>query len=56
MSLPNPPKLFRCKKCNVYFYTFSTLEKPTHYKCHGHNTILTTKEEMKEIKQANRGI
>jgi len=53
-SLPNPPKLFLCKKCKVYFYTFSTLEHPTHSKCKSHQTRLADNDEIETILTINK--
>lgn len=50
---PTPPKLFLCKKCNVFFFTFSKLKKPTHSKCASHNTRLATQQELDEINKIN---
>jgi hypothetical protein len=52
-SLPISPKLFLCLKCNVYFFSYSLLEKPTHSKCTGHNTRLATKQEIDAINKTN---
>lgn len=53
-GLPTPPKLFFCKVCKVYFFTFSKMKKPTHSKCTGHNTRLATKQEIDEINKTNK--
>jgi len=52
-KFPIPPKLFLCNSCKVYFFTFSEMNKPTHPKCHGHNTRLATKKEINEINKSN---
>lgn len=48
-GLPKQPKLFKCKKCDVFFYSFSTLDKPTHSKCFGHDTLLATNDEIDQL-------
>lgn len=47
--LPNPPQLFFCEQCQVYFYSNSKLERPTHTTCKGHKTelVLNYKESLK---------
>lgn len=50
---PIPPKLFFCFKCNVYFFTNSGLDKPTHSRCKCHNTRKATEKEKQEIREAN---
>lgn len=51
--IPEPPKLFFCTKCKVYFYSYSELNKPTHVKCHGHATRKATEKEIQWVKEAN---
>lgn len=53
IKFPNPPKLFFCNKCKVYFFTYSKLDKPTHPKCRGHNTRIGTIKELQEINKIN---
>lgn len=48
------PKIFFCNKCKVYFFTNSQIEKPTHSKCHFHQTRRITKEELDDINRVNK--
>jgi len=52
--LPNPPQLFFCEKCSVYFYTTSKLEKPTHSKCAGHKTRIVYEYEKDVLMIINK--
>lgn len=52
-NIPDPPQLFYCGKCQVYFYSFSELEKPTHPRCKGHNTRIATQTEIDYVKKVN---
>jgi hypothetical protein len=54
-NIPQPPQLYKCNKCQVYFYTYSQLLKPTHVRCHGHNTRQATQEEIEWIQKVNGG-
>lgn len=49
-----PAKLFKCEKCNLFFFSYSRMKKPTHYKCAGHKTRLATKEEIDKLNQTNK--
>lgn len=53
-EIPNPPKLFFCEKCELFFFSFSKLDKPSHSKCFGHKTRLATKEEIDYINDTNK--
>lgn len=52
-TYPPIPKLFYCKKCGVYFYTNSKIEKPTHPRCKGHNTEQASEAEKKYVEKVN---
>lgn len=51
--IPTFPKLFFCKQCKVFFFTYSKLDKPTHSKCFSHKTRLATIEERHKIININ---
>jgi len=53
-NIPQQPKLFLCEECNVYFFSVSKMNKPTHSRCFGHKTRLATKAEIDQINQANK--
>ncbi len=53
VPINEPPKVYLCHKCQVYFFSFSSLQKPTHSKCAGHNTRLATDNEIDMINKAN---
>lgn len=52
-QVPQPPKLFMCNKCQVYFYTWSEMKKPTHPRCKGHNVREATPQEIEWVKKVN---
>jgi hypothetical protein len=53
LKIPEQPKLFCCDKCDMFFFSISKLQKPTHPKCFGHKTRLATKKEIDQINKVN---
>lgn len=54
MEIDKFPTLFLCKTCQVYFYSYSKLECPTHVRCKLHNTRIADKFEVARIESLNR--